>query len=59
MTAKSIKDCFQCRSAFHGGTVLAGRFGQICDNKKKKNHHLLKLYVIYSNYRKSRRASAW
>lgn len=33
MLAKSIQDCFHCRSLFHSGTVLAGRFRQVYDNK--------------------------
>ena len=32
--AKSIQDCFHCRSLFHRWTFLAGRFGQICNNKE-------------------------
>lgn len=31
MLAKSIQDCFHCRSLFHRRTVLAGRFRQVCD----------------------------
>lgn len=33
MLAKSIHDCFHCRSLLYRRTVLTGGFGQVCDNK--------------------------
>jgi len=38
MLAKTLQDSFGCRSLFHRGAVLASGFGNVCDNKTKKQN---------------------